>query len=132
MIVKNLIRSADDFLLKESKMIVDFFKIEIDSIPVNYLALHKEKNSKEFRINPDLEGVPLNIYTLYSKKFASSAVVYYELSVREVLCFMKNNAIFKLEGFMGSKYYLREAKRDEMSAYALIKSRADYYKNCLV
>jgi len=126
MIVKNLIFSIEDLVLERSKEIVKDFDLEISQIPKDFVEIFLEKKSKDFKIVSG-KNLPLNIYQIYSKKFASSAVLNYELSKRKILWFIKDESLFKIRGIEDFGYYFLEAQRDNMSAYALRESQLDYY-----
>ncbi|NCN51613.1 hypothetical protein GW931_01235 [archaeon] len=128
MIIKNVIISIDDLVIERSKELVKEFNLDISQIPKDFLEIFLIKKSKKSGIKLTKES-PLNIYNIYSKKFASSAVINYELSKRKSIWFVKDEGLFKITGSENFNYYFLEAQRDDMTSCSLIKSQLDYYNS---
>lgn len=87
----SIIRSIEDLKSKKAKELAKKYKINMTEIPTMYYELHQKMSSKKRTpINLGDPSVPLNAGIELIKKFVATAIVYYELTEREIVRFMTN------------------------------------------
>ena len=76
----------------------------------------------------DLMTDPLNFYQILSKKYASSAIVHYELVNREEVFFVYSGKVLLFRDIFGADFHMETAKKDDDSAHRFLKYQDEYYK----
>lgn len=133
MFIINPILSPKNFENKNSIILFNEFNLDFYEIPENFFQIFHAKKLFFLNLREKIgkKESPINLYEIYSKKFASSAIIHHELSKRREITFLiyEKPIIFLRKD--SSRFHQREANRDEMSAYALRKNQIDFYKALL-
>ncbi|MBU2612444.1 MAG: hypothetical protein KKB62_01860 [Nanoarchaeota archaeon] len=127
LIVDNLILSPEDFFNQNSVILSEKFSLSISDIVKNHLQLSHERNLHNFKTAAG-EGDSINFYNLLSKKFASSAIIHYELVNRENISFVLEDKGFFFYDLFGPEFQLKMAKRNEMYADVMREEQINYYR----
>lgn len=123
-----IIISYEDFFNRNSVVLAEDFNIDLMDIIGNFNEFSKEKQFLNFRTLVDPEIDPLNFYTILSKKFASLAIVHYELVNREEIYLPSDEGLFLVKDKFGPEFQIRSARRDDFTAYEMRKRNLDYLK----
>jgi len=133
MLIINPISSPENFKNKNSLILFDEFNLNFYKIPENFLQISYAKKLFSLNLREKIrkKESPINLYEIYSKKFASSAIIHHELFKRKEITFIIYEKPIIFLSKNSSNFHQREANRDEMSAYALKKNQIDFYRALL-
>ncbi|PJE81805.1 hypothetical protein COU58_00565 [Candidatus Pacearchaeota archaeon CG10_big_fil_rev_8_21_14_0_10_32_42] len=110
-----IILSFDDFFNENSVFLAQKYGLGMREIPKNFLELSEERKSSQFKTIAELSD-PLNFYYCMAQKFASSAIVRYELINRSEIYFIYDSRVIFVKDLYGPEFQIKMAKRDDFFA----------------
>ncbi|MCR4327437.1 MAG: hypothetical protein NUV46_02555 [Nanoarchaeota archaeon] len=125
------ILNSRDFFNKESEILINDFGLHIHELSKDFIELCEEKKLSNFSIKIEDLNSPINFYFRLARKFASSAVIHYELVHREELYFPHEKGLFHVRDLFGPDFQMKVARRDDFTAYEL-RERQFNYLNALL
>ncbi|MDP3966006.1 MAG: hypothetical protein Q8Q04_00560 [archaeon] len=123
-----VILSCEDFFNFNSIYLAWKFELPAEEVPSYFLRFLDEKRQGKPEKVIDSMADPINFYQILSKKYASSAIVHYELVNREEISFAYDGKIILFRDTFGPDFHLTAAKNDDDSAHRFLKYQDEYYK----